>query len=194
MKSKNTLSKSIKQFLQKFHNNVTVLNGSKIFAGFMIIVLQISSRFVTIKLSKTMESYLKYTFSKQILIFAIAWMGTRDIYIALAITLLFSLIMDGFFNEDSCLCLMPKSFENYHIQLAEEKEEEEGNNDITKNIPGMPPSNTSKKEGFTKKTSDKTTEKTKIIQEEDVKKAMETLAEAKKQYTWKSDQEPFYKN
>ena len=73
---------------------------------------------------KTMESYLKYTFSKQILIFAIAWMGTRDIYIALAITLLFTLIMDGFFNEDSCLCLMPKSFENYHIQLAEEKEEE----------------------------------------------------------------------
>ena len=191
MKSKNTMNRSIKQFFQNLHNNVTMLNGSKIFAGFMIIVLQISSRFVTIKLSKTMESYLKYTFSKQILIFAIAWMGTRDIYIALAITILFSLIMDGFCNEDSSLCILPGSFKNYHIQLAEEMEDEEGN-DITKNIPGMPPSNTSNKEGFTKKTSDKS-EKTKIIQEKDIKNAIETLSEAKKQYTWKSDQEPFYK-
>ena len=156
----------------------------------MIIILQISSRFVTIKLSKTMESYLKYTFSKQILIFAIAWMGTRDIYIALIITFLFSLIMDGFCNEDSSLCLMPKSFEKYYIQLAEEKEEEDGNNDITKNIPGMPPTNTPKKESFIKKN---TLEKTKIIQECDIKNAMEVLSEAKKQYTWKSDTEPFYK-
>ena len=76
----NTLAKYIKNALQTIHTNVTMLNGSKIFAGFMIIMLNISSRFVTIKLSKSVESYLKYTFSRQILIFTIAWMGTRDIY------------------------------------------------------------------------------------------------------------------
>ena len=59
------------------NNQVNVLNNSKIFAGLMIIILNITSRFVNIKLSKSMESYLKHTFSKQILVFAIAWMGTR---------------------------------------------------------------------------------------------------------------------
>ena len=82
---KTLLGKKAKDFMKKINDNVTMLNGSKIFAGIMIIVLQISSRFVTIRLSKTMESYLKYTFSKQILIFAIAWMGTRDIFLALLI-------------------------------------------------------------------------------------------------------------
>lgn len=191
MKNKNSIGKSINDFLQKLHNNITVLNGSKIFAGFMIIVLQISSRFVTIKLSKTMESYLKYTFSKLVLIFAIAWMGTRDIYIALCITLLFSLVMDGFCNEESSMCLLPNSFKSYHIQLAEDQEEE-GNNDITKNIPGMPPSNTntSNKEGLVTKTQ---SEKSKIINEKEIQNAMETLCEAKRQHTWKSEEEPFFK-
>ena len=38
------------------HNQVQVMNNSKIFAGIMIITLNIASRFVNIKLSKTMES------------------------------------------------------------------------------------------------------------------------------------------
>ena len=85
----NTAKKQFINFFKNVHENIKTLNTSKIFAGLMIITLNISSRFVTIKLSKSMESYLKYTFSKQILIFAIAWMGTRDIYIELLIVLLY---------------------------------------------------------------------------------------------------------
>ena len=58
------------------HEQIQALNNSKVFAGIMIITLNIVSRFVNIKLSKTMESYLKYTFSKYVLVFTIAWMGT----------------------------------------------------------------------------------------------------------------------
>ncbi len=185
--------KKINQFLQRIHNNVTMLNGSKIFAGIMIIVLQISSRFVTIRLSKTMESYLKYTFSKQILIFAIAWMGTRDIYIALTIAIIFSFIMDVLCNEDSNYCILPNKFKDYHMQLADENDEE--TTDITKNIPGMPASNnsntTQKREGLTTKKD--THDKTKVITENEIKKAVDILNNAKQQYTWKSLDEPFFK-
>jgi len=119
MKNKNSIGKSINDFLQKLHNNITVLNGSKIFAGFMIIVLQISSRFVTIKLSKTMESYLKYTFSRQLLVFSIAWMGTRDIYIAFFITFIFTLCAEYLFNEDSVFCVLSENFSEYHKTLVD---------------------------------------------------------------------------
>jgi len=111
--------KGVTDIFSLFHDHVKVLNNSKIFAGLMIIILNISSKFVTIKLSKGMESYLKYTFSKQILIFAIAWMGTRDIYIALLITVLFTVFMDHLFNEDSPYCCLPKEFTHYHLNLAE---------------------------------------------------------------------------
>lgn len=104
------------------HNNIKVMNDSKIFAGLMIITLNIASKFVTIKLSKTMESYLKYTFSRDILVFAITWMGTRDIYIALFITLVFMLCMDFLLNEDSMFCILPEQFTDYHISLATNNE------------------------------------------------------------------------
>jgi len=96
-----------------------MLNNSKLFAGLMIIVLNIASKFVTIKLSKSMEAYLKYTFSRQILIFAIAWMGTRDIYIAITITLVFVFCMDFLFNEESRFCILPEAFTDYHVNLLE---------------------------------------------------------------------------
>jgi len=93
------------------------LNTSKIFAGIMIIVLNIGSKFVNIKLSKSMEGYLKYTFSKQILVFAITWMGTRDIYIAFVITILFTILNEYLFNENSKLCCLSESFTNYHVEM-----------------------------------------------------------------------------
>lgn len=96
---------------------VISINNSKIFAGLMIIVLNIASRFVTIKLSKTMDSYLKHTFSRDILVFAISWMGTRDIYIAILITILFSICVDYFFNEQSAFCCLPSNFTDYHVSL-----------------------------------------------------------------------------
>ncbi len=103
--------------LNYFHNHVMNINNSKIFAGFMIIVLNIASRFVTIKLSKTMEAYLKYTFSRDILVFAISWMGTRDIYVAIGITILFMIMVDYILNEESVLCCLPSNFTDYHVSL-----------------------------------------------------------------------------
>jgi len=106
-----------KTWLTIINDQVQVLNNSKIFAGIMIIILNIASRFVNIKLSKSMESYLKHTFSKQILVFAIAWMGSRDIYVALFITLLFVIFTEYILNENSMFCCLPESFQDYHINL-----------------------------------------------------------------------------
>ena len=103
--------------LNYLHNHVMNINNSKLFAGLMIIVLNIASRFVTIKLSKTMESYLKYTFSRDILVFAISWMGTRDIYIAFGITIAFMIMVDYVLNEQSAFCCLPEKFTDYHVSL-----------------------------------------------------------------------------
>jgi len=117
--TKNNKNDNIFSYL---HNQVQVLNNSKIFAGVMIIILNIASRFVNIKLSKTMESYLKHTFSKQILVFAIAWMGTREIYVALFITILFTICFEYLFHEDSMFFCLPEEFKDYHIELLENAE------------------------------------------------------------------------
>ena len=82
--------KTTNTIFEYVNKQVQLLNNSKIFAGLMIITLNVVSKFVNIKLSKTMESYFKYTFSKYLLVFTIVWIGTRDIYIALIVMLVFS--------------------------------------------------------------------------------------------------------
>lgn len=109
-------------FLGNFHEQIQVINNSKIFAGIMIITLNIVSKFVNIKLSKTMESYLKYTFSKYVLVFTIAWMGTRDIYIAFFIMLCFIIISDFLLDEESFFCILPEEFKDHHLTMLEENE------------------------------------------------------------------------
>jgi len=114
-KKQNTLTK----LLLYLHNNIQAVNNSKIFAGLMIITLNIVSKFANFKLSKTLESYFKYTFSRQILVFAIAWMGTRDIYVAAFITLLYVIVTEYLFHEDSHLFVLSEDFRDHHISMLE---------------------------------------------------------------------------
>ena len=109
-------SKMIANTVNYIHNNIQLMNQSKIFAGLMIIILNIASKFVIIQLPKTVESYLKFTFSRDLLVFAIAWMGTRDIYIALGIVCLFIFVVDFLCNEKSALCILPENFIDSHVE------------------------------------------------------------------------------
>ena len=112
-------NKVIQDIFTYLHENIKRINDSKIFAGVMIITLNIVSRFVTINLSKSMEAYLKYTFSKYILVFTIAWMGSRDIYIASTIMLIYIIVVDYLLNDDSVFCVLPEEFKDYHTGLLE---------------------------------------------------------------------------
>jgi hypothetical protein len=128
----NDFTKSFSSMFNYLNNHVAALNNSKFFAGLMIILLNISSKFVTIRLSKTVESYLKYTFSRNILVFAIAWMGTRDIYIAAFMVLAFIIVMDYMLNENSVYCCLPEQFMDYHISLLENNNEKITDEEIQK--------------------------------------------------------------
>jgi len=118
------MPKQQESFLTKLDNQVKLLNNSKVFAGVMIILLNLSTRFVNFKLSKTTEAYLKNTFSTQVLVFAIAWMGSRDIYIALIVTAVFILFTEYLFNEDSEFCIFSEEFKDYHNAKQEREKED----------------------------------------------------------------------
>ena len=92
------------------HNHIMYLNNSKFFAGVIMILLNVGSKFITIQFSKSTEEYLKWTVSKQLLVFAMAWMGTRDIYAALGLTAVFTILSEYLFNEESSMCIVPQKY------------------------------------------------------------------------------------
>merc|ERR1711965_889710 len=79
------------------------LNNSKFFAGVVMIILNIGSRYIELKFSKTQESYLRMILGRQILIF--------------------TLLSDFALNENSNFCLLPETFKTISSSL-------ENNNDI----------------------------------------------------------------
>jgi len=82
-----------------------------------MILLNISSKYITIKLSKNQEAYLRNTVGRQMLIFAISWMGTKDIITALGLTAVFKVLTDYLFNEESKFCIIPQKYRRYEHLL-----------------------------------------------------------------------------
>ena len=99
--------------IAKIKENLASLNNSKFFAGLVMIMLNIGSKYITIELSKTQEEYLKNHIARQVLIFSISWMGTRDILMSLALTAIFIVMTEFLFNENSKFCVIPLEYRKY---------------------------------------------------------------------------------
>ena len=86
------------------------LNTNKFFAGIIIILLNIGSKVVNVQLSRSAEQYLKMSLAQQILVFAMSWMGTRDIVASLILTFIFVICSEYLFNEESKFCIIPEKY------------------------------------------------------------------------------------
>lgn len=95
-----------RQFYQSINDLFDTLNNSKFFAGIMMLIMNIGSKYVTLQLSESQEDYVKYTLGRQVLVFAILWAGTRDIVISLSLALIFILFADYLFNDSSKFCIL----------------------------------------------------------------------------------------
>lgn len=95
--------------LNYISKSIQSLNNSKFFAGLIMIMLNIGSKYITLELSESQKEYLKNSMARQFLIFSIAWMGTRDIIYSILLTASFIVLADHLFNEKSPYCILPKS-------------------------------------------------------------------------------------
>ena len=108
------------------------INNSKFFAGLVMIMLNIGSKYISIKLSKSQEAYLSGVIARQMLIFSIIWMGTRDVLISLAMTAVFIVLTDHLFNEQSDYCVIPHHLRNYEHILGGDKNEKVTEEEVKK--------------------------------------------------------------
>ena len=121
-KGKKNKKGSFRDKLNKFIEYTNEINKSKYFAGVVMIMLNIGSKYITIKLSKSQEAYLGSSIARQLLIFSIIWMGTRDLIIALIMSAVFVILTDHLFNEKSSYCVLPKALREYEDLIDENKD------------------------------------------------------------------------
>ena len=104
--------------LNSINEGVKSLNSSRFFSGLMMVMLNVGSKYVTIQLSESQKSILnKYNIFRQLLIFAVFWMGTKDLYTSLIMTAVFIVLTQHIFNEESKYCILPKRWTEVHSAI-----------------------------------------------------------------------------
>tara|TARA_B100001093_G_C26759505_1_gene984991 strand:- start:979 stop:1395 length:417 start_codon:yes stop_codon:yes gene_type:complete len=111
----------------KVSNNLMVrfyhsINGSKLFLGLAMIILNLFSKYVVVDLSKSQEAFLRNTLTREILIFIMAFVGTRDLIVALSITATFIILSSTAFNEQSKFCIIPEKYKQLHGEVDTNKD------------------------------------------------------------------------
>jgi hypothetical protein len=86
------------------------INESKLVIGLAMILLNIGSKYVDFKFTKAQEQLLRNGIAREMLIFTIVFMGTRDIMYAILLTAAFIILSEHVFNEKSDYCLVPNKF------------------------------------------------------------------------------------
>jgi hypothetical protein len=86
------------------------INESKLVIGIAMILLNVGSKYVDFKFTKAQEQLLRNGIAREIVIFTIVFMGTRDIMYAIILTAAFIILSEHVFNEKSEYCLIPDKF------------------------------------------------------------------------------------
>jgi hypothetical protein len=83
------------------------INSSKLFAGILMILMNVGSKYIEIGLTKTQEHALRNGLGREIVIFCVVFLGTRDLLLSIIMTSAFIILSDHIFNEKSRFCVMP---------------------------------------------------------------------------------------
>jgi len=98
------------------------LNSSKFLIGVAMLLTNIGSRYVQLNFSKTQEEALRNGLGREMLIFAMMFMATRDLIIAIIMTASFVILADYIFNENSRFCILPPSIKRI-VDVIDENED-----------------------------------------------------------------------
>ena len=93
--------------LSYLNYSLNSINQSKLFMGIVMLLMNIGSKYIEFGFSKTQEEALRNGIGREILIFAIVFLGTHDIVISILMTAAFIILSDHLFNEESDYCVAP---------------------------------------------------------------------------------------
>ena len=88
---------------------INAFNNNKYVYGFLMILLNIGARYIEMDLVKSHKEFLSSKMLRRLLIFTVAFIGTRDLVASLIITATFIIFVLNLFNADSKYYVLPNS-------------------------------------------------------------------------------------
>ena len=91
------------------------LGGNKFFTAFLMILMNLSGRYLDIEILPFQKEFLQSRMVRRIVIFAVAFMATRDIFSALIVASIFIIVVFHLCNTRSAYCILPKWYKELDI-------------------------------------------------------------------------------
>ena len=79
-----------------------------------MIAMNIGSRYIDLKLTKGQELLLK-NIAREVLIFTIVFINTKDIVISIIITVIFTILVNFLLNEESKYNILPSKYKQLNL-------------------------------------------------------------------------------
>jgi len=98
------------------------LNNSKFFAGILMILMNLGSKYISLELSETQDEFFSNIVIRRIMIFVIVFIATKDIITSIIITSCFVVLVSGLFNENSKFCLIKNNCKQTKVIYKEQVE------------------------------------------------------------------------
>ena len=99
-------------FKSYFNYGITSINNSQFFIAIIMLIMNVGSKYIAVNFSKTQEAYLKMIMGRHLLIFSVAFMATRNFITSIVVLLVFVILADYAFNENSRFCVLPQTMKD----------------------------------------------------------------------------------
>ena len=90
-------------------NIIESISNNKFLIGLVAIFVNIGSRYIEFNFTHNQELLMR-SVAKEVLIFAVTLMMTRDIIIAIILTTVFIILSNFIFNDQSKFCVLPEKY------------------------------------------------------------------------------------
>jgi len=127
------LYKKYKNLLKKHKFDIFMkdMGSNKLLIGLFMIFMNIGSRYIELRLTKGQEMILK-NIAREVLIFIIAFINTKDLIISFIITGIFIILANFVFNENSKYSILPEKYKKLASLIDTDKNNIISENEINK--------------------------------------------------------------
>ena len=108
------------------------INESKILAALSMLLLNIGSKYIELNISDSQAEYMRNEIGREILIFAMVFVGTKDILLSIIITGIFIILANTVFHEKSNYCLLPEKYKKLNSVIDKNQDNIISNDELNK--------------------------------------------------------------
>jgi len=95
------------KLLKSTRKTLKPLSENKFLLGVVLLLINIGSKYIELNLTKNQEDLIRNYIGRELLIFSIVFLGTRDVVTAILMTAAFVVLSSHLFHEESHFCILP---------------------------------------------------------------------------------------